>query len=93
MRIVEEYDNNYLETIKITFASYLGNLTIQIRFDDGTEKVIDFKPFLSKSQHPSIRKYLNEELFSSYRVLNGNLNWNDYELIFPVWDLYSGQIR
>ncbi len=24
---------------------------------------------------------------------DGNLNWNDYDLIFPISDLYSGQIE
>jgi hypothetical protein len=24
--------------------------------------------------------------------LEGNLNWNDYDLIFPISDLYSGKI-
>ena len=24
---------------------------------------------------------------------DGNLNWNDYDLIFPLWDLYNGRIE
>jgi hypothetical protein len=23
---------------------------------------------------------------------NGEVNWNDYELCFPIWDLHEGRI-
>jgi hypothetical protein len=26
----------------------------------------------------------------NFKIVNGNLNWNDYEMIFPAWDLYRG---
>jgi hypothetical protein len=59
---------------------------------DGKENLVDFKPFLSKSLHPSIKKYLDENMFSNFSLTDGNLNWNDYDLIFPLSDLYNGQI-
>jgi hypothetical protein len=54
--------------------------------------LVDFKTFLEKSSHPSIKKYLDEDKFKQFKVIEGNLNWNDYELIFPVADLYNGKI-
>ncbi|MBA7520261.1 hypothetical protein ES705_12354 [subsurface metagenome] len=74
-------------------ARYLGDYAIRIKFNDDTERLVDFKPFLTKSLHPSIKKYLDEILFSNYQVIDGNLNWNDYDMIFPVWDLYNGKIE
>ena len=65
---------------------------ILVHFNDETERKVDFKPFLTKAQHPSIKKYLSEDLFTNYKVIDGNLNWNDYDLIFPVWELYKGKI-
>jgi hypothetical protein len=53
---------------------------------------VSFKEFLSKSQHHSIIKYLNEESFSKFKIIDGNLNWNDCEMIFPISDLYEGKI-
>jgi len=35
---------------------------------------------------------LNEKLFSNFAITDGNINWNDYELIFPISDLYNGKI-
>ncbi|MCK5032562.1 MAG: DUF2442 domain-containing protein [Calditrichia bacterium] len=78
---------------EIKDANYLGDFALRVKFSDGTEKLIDFKPFLSKSQHPSIKKYLNEVNFKSFKIVEGNLNWNDYDLIFPISDLYRGYIQ
>ncbi|MGF1585970.1 MAG: DUF2442 domain-containing protein [Bacteroidales bacterium] len=85
----QESDFNHL---KIDSAKYLSDYAIRIRFSDGTEKLVDFKPFLLKALHPSVKKYLDEKKFKNFIVIDGNLNWNDYELIFPIWDLYNGKI-
>ncbi len=93
MRIVEQYSEKQIDTIEIGSAKYIGDYAIRIKFKDGTDRLVDFKPFLSKSQHPSISKYLKENLFSDFKIVDGNLNWNDYDLIFPIWDLYNGRIE
>jgi hypothetical protein len=95
MRIIVDYNQYNVDSdvLKIDSAKYLSDYAIRVRFSDGTENVIDFKPFLSKSLHPSIKKYLNENLFSNFKLESGNLNWNDYDLIFPVKDLYNGYIE
>ena len=94
MRIIVDYKDSEsgFNQLKIDSAKYLSDYAIRIRFSDGKERLIDFKPFLSKSLHPSIKKYLDENKFSNFSLTDGNLNWNDYELIFPISDLYNGQI-
>jgi hypothetical protein len=95
MRIIVDYKDSKTgyDRLKIDSAKYLSDYVIRIRFSDGNEKLVDFKPFLSKSLHPSIRKYLDENKFSNFSLMNGNLNWNDYDLIFPISDLYNGKIE
>lgn len=95
MKIWVDYSENESgsEKLKIDSAKYLSDYAIRLFFNDGTEKLVDFKPFLSKSLHPSIKKYLDEKMFSNFRLTDGNLNWNDYELIFPIWDLYNGKLE
>jgi len=94
MRIIVDYKDSDSEfnQLKIDSAKYLSDYAIRIRFSDGKERLVDFKPFLSKSLHPSIKKYLDENKFSNFALTDGNLNWNDYDLIFPLSDLYNGQI-
>ena len=93
MKIVEEYTGKQFEKIEIRNANYIGDYAIRLKFNDGTERLVDFTSFLNKSQHTSIKKYLKENLFSQFQIIDGNLNWNDYDLIFPVWDLYNGRIE
>lgn len=92
MIIIEEYFDYAVDLIEIVSANYIGDFAIGIQFNDGTKRVVDFKPFLEASLHPSIRKYLEESKFKQFEIVDGNLNWNDYDLIFPVDNLYDGKI-
>ena len=69
-----------------------GDFVLTIRFSDDTAKTVDFEPFLSRSKNPHIRKYLDAQLFGAYSVTDGDLEWNDYDLCFPIADLYEGTL-
>ena len=73
-------------------AQYQTDYKLHIHFNDGADKTVDSKPFLSQSQHPGIRAFLLPEKFESVRVEHGDLVWGDYALCFPVADLYRGEI-
>jgi hypothetical protein len=92
MRIIEEYNDLEVELLEIISAKYIGDFAIRIYFNDGINRLVDFKPFLESSLHPSIRKYLDENKFEKFDLVDGNLNWNDYDLIFPIDNLYEGNI-
>jgi hypothetical protein len=79
-------------TINIVSATQVGDHLIRLRFDDGTGQDVDFKPFIVQSRHPDIRAFLDQQRFASYRIENGELVWGDYELCFPVIDLYRNQL-
>ena len=79
-------------TIEITDAEYVGDLTLTLTFSDGKKHDVDFAPFLKRSQHPEIQKYLNQKQFKSYSIKNGELMWGDFDLIFPIADLYHDAI-
>lgn len=88
----DEYNDFQDDMIEIRSADYLGNFVIRIHFKDGTKRVVDFKPFLESSTRQSIRKYLDENKFKQFKIIEGNLNWSDYDLIFPIADLHSGKL-
>jgi hypothetical protein len=79
-------------TINITQADRIGDYTLHLQFDDQTEQIVDFKPFLSESLHPQIRAYLDSKKFAAFRIEYGELVWGDYDLCFPVYDLYRNRI-
>ncbi len=78
--------------INIVAAEQIGDYCIHLRFNDGSEQDVDFKPFLSHSRHPDIRAYLEPERFASFRLEYGELVWGDYDLCFPVIDLYRNDL-
>ena len=92
MKITKEHTIQNIEMIEVKSAIYIGDYAIKVFFSDGFNKLVDFKPFLESSLHPSIRKYLDDSKFKEYNIVDGNLNWNDYDLIFPIEDLYKGKI-
>ena len=59
---------------------------------DGKIATVDFGPFLRASRHPDLRRYLEMKNFSGFVVEDGQLHWNDFDLIFPLADLYEGKI-
>ena len=69
-------------------AKYVSEYTIFFRFSDNTEKVVDFGEFLRNSSHQEIRKYLDVELFQTFKIVNGDIDWGDFDLCFPISDLY-----
>ena len=84
---------NIYETdlIEIRSAEYLGNFVIRIDFNGGVSHSVNFKPFLESALHPAVRQYLDENRFRKFEIVDGNLNWNNYELIFPLEDLYENK--
>ncbi len=79
--------------INVEKVKYLSGHKLKLSFNDGVEQIIDFGPFLSNSLNPFINKYLDINEFKKYELDNGDLEWNDYDLCFPVADLYENNIR
>lgn len=79
--------------IKIVNAEYIGDYSLKILFHDGKINIVDFKNFLNNAKNPMIRKYLNIDFFLNFKINYGDLEWNDFELCFPNYDLYQGIIQ
>lgn len=78
--------------ISIISAEYLGDYKIRFEFSDGSQKTIDFEGFLQKAKNPMTKKYLNQKDFKNFQLDQGDIMWNDYEMCFPIWDIYNGNI-
>jgi hypothetical protein len=78
--------------LQIESVKYLDRHSLQIIFSDGKKQIVDFEPFLENSSHPEIRKFLNLKLFKKFTFHDGELMWGDFDLIFPLIDLYENNI-
>ena len=80
------------QVLSIEQVSHIDDYKLKLVFNDQSSQVVDFKPFLTKSLNPLIRKYLVPEEFAKFEVDGGDLEWNDYDLCFPIADLYENRI-
>jgi hypothetical protein len=78
--------------VDIKNVVYIDDYRLKIRFNDDTERIVDFGNFLNNSLNPMIRKYLDIKKFKEFTVEYGDLLWNDYDLCFPIADLYENKI-
>jgi len=92
MIVVEKKCSRIPKVVCLESAEYAAPFKLRLLFDDGRESVVDFAPFLSKSRHPAIQAYHDRKKFRKFTVENGFLHWNDFDLVFPMADLYEGKI-
>ncbi len=81
------------QIIFVEKVNHISNFKLELEFNDKTSQIIDFYPFLSVSLNPLIRKYLSPKEFAKFEIEGGDLEWNDYDLCFPIADLYENKIR
>ena len=73
-------------------ADYISNLTVELRFNDGTVRQVDFSSFLHSHPHPQYNKYLKPSNFKKFYLDHGNIVWGkNWDLIFPIEKLYKGE--
>jgi hypothetical protein len=80
------------DVVNVVSAVPAGEYRLSVCFDDGTERLVDFGAFLRESRHPAIRAWLDPARFADFRIQDGELIWGDYELCFPIADLYLNRI-
>ena len=78
--------------IDIKTAVYIEGYKLRLLFSDNKERVVDFAPFLHDARNPAVWKYRQLNDFKNFTVAYGDLFWNDYDLCFPIADLYEGQL-
>jgi hypothetical protein len=80
-------------SIHIIKASYVGAYDVDLTFSDGKIQRVNFGNFLRRNPHPQYDKYKNGEAFKSFRIEQGNIVWGkDWDLIFPIAELYKGKV-
>ena len=81
------------KTVQVRDVRHVRAYRLRIEFTDGKTTEVDFGPFLRSAAHPGIRRYLQPRRFKQFTITGGVLQWNDFDLIFPMADLYDGVIR
>lgn len=83
-----------MSDLAIKSAKHKIGHILEVEFDDGHIANVDFAPFIFSSEHPDYEKYKSVKAFLQFEIVDGNLNWDDYTMIFPVEDIYkNGLVR
>ena len=82
-----------MESIIVRDAKYKEDYLLEIIFADNKKKIVDFGEFLQTHSHPQYNRYKKIENFKKFKIENGNVVWGkNWDMIFPVYDLYKGKI-
>jgi hypothetical protein len=84
---------NAIQFLEVTEAKYVSGYKLLLTFNDGAVRAVDFGPFLEKARSPDRIDYRELKKFKSFHIEDGDLMWGDYQMIFPIMDLYRGNIR
>jgi len=73
--------------IHIVEANSLGDYRLSLQFSDGTKRIIDFGPFLKRSSHSDIKKYLDLQQFLGFVIDGGAWFGRIMNSVF-LWVIY-----
>ena len=72
---------------------YIADLSVKLKFNDGTVREIDFGTFLNKHPHPQYNKYLKPSNFKKFHLDHGDIVWGkNWDLVFPLEQLFNGEL-
>jgi hypothetical protein len=78
--------------IKLIEAKYVSDYTVELFFEDGVARKIDFGYFLNHHPHPQHNKYKELRNFKKFKIERNNLVWGkNWDLEFDLWNLYNGR--
>ena len=83
-----------MKVLSVIEANYIDAFMLELVFNDHKKNVIDFRDFLETHSHPQYNKYKKLNNFKKFKIENGNVVWGkDWDMIFPVFDLYTGKLN
>lgn len=91
--IIEANEVLNSDKLGVAKASYLDGYRLRIDFTDGKRNDIDFSNFILNNNKKYLSKYKDISRFKKFKIENGNLVWGkDWDIIFPIIDLYHGYV-
>ena len=80
-----------MRTLYISRAEAVGNLSVNLFFNDNTSRIVNIGDYIRRHPHPQYNKYLDEKLFNTFQLEDGNIVWGeDWDLIFTIEQLHQG---
>lgn len=81
-----------MSELSIVNVKHIENHVLELHFNDGHVSTVDFAPFIFSNKHPDYVQYRDVEKFLTFDLEDGNLNWDDYTMIFHIENLYNNAL-
>jgi hypothetical protein len=78
--------------LRVTEAKYVSGYKLLLTFNDDAVRLVDFGPFLARARNPDTTDFRDLKKFKRFHIEDGDLMWGDYQMIFPIMDLYRGSL-
>lgn len=83
-----------MNRLYVVKAEDIGNLSVKLDFSDNSTSIVNVGDFIRRHPHPQYNKYLDEKKFKSFVIDDGNVVWGkNWDMIFPIEELYAGYLR
>ncbi|MDZ4846093.1 MAG: DUF2442 domain-containing protein [Chitinophagales bacterium] len=83
-----------MKTISVIHALHKEQYILYLTFSNGSERDVNFSNALTAFAKGDLSKYKNLRYFKQFKIENGNVVWGkNWDLIFPVEELYRGKIN
>lgn len=85
------FADSYVATLKIINADFIGGWNVDVQFNNGQRRVVDFSPLLTTRAFSPLQ---DQSKFKTGFIQYGTLNWLGGEIdIAPEWVLEHGRVK
>jgi hypothetical protein len=66
--------------MNIINLKHVKDYLLEVKFENGTVKIVDFEKFITNSKNPMTCQFLDIELFKKVNIEHGHLSWLNGEM-------------
>ena len=74
----------------INSVKHIEDYLLEVRFEDGTIKIVDFKSFVHEERSPMTTQFKDKDRFANAEVCAGHLTWEDGQMDISSESIYRG---
>lgn len=75
-------------------AKHIKDYTIEVRFENGETRTVNFEKFLNSAKQEMTRQYLDKERFKKeMKIRDGQLQWGDWQMDISADSIYNGSFE
>ena len=79
--------------MEIIRVKYTKDYQLEVFFDNGEKRIVDFKSFLFNEKNPMTTQYRDIEKFKNVEIEFGHLTWDNGQMDISSESIYNNEFR